>query len=312
MASHIHKKIFFRFRSVACLALAMTICACAGASRPPQAGAPRGANGQPYPVLIPDSLDRKQSVLAAWASLAQNSTAKPELQPVTGTVRSLPTANSNSLYLPKVTEKPVMTEEETRESLRRFISAETQLVGAKLPELSLTLRTELADGTKRARYEQRPFAYPLRGGYGILEISFLTDRRITQIYSTCLPDVEKYRRAVNTLAPVIKSADDAAKAVRGKAFTFADDAGNTQNVTISANDTLTVRELVIYPLLRENTLELHLAWEIVYAQTNSSSKAVYLDAVSGEILSAVTVPIPSAQGSGGSLQADEELHGTGR
>ncbi|HMF55266.1 MAG TPA: hypothetical protein VK619_02810 [Pyrinomonadaceae bacterium] len=288
MALHIYKKKVFRLKVGASLALAVMICACAGASRPPQAGAPRGANDQPYPILIAYSPERQQAVLAAWATLTQNSDAKPDLQPVTATVKSLPTTSTgNSLYLPKVTEQPLMNEEETRESLRRFISSEPILVGAKLPELSLTLRTDVADGTKRARYEQRPFAHPLRGGYGILEISFATDRRITQITSTCLPDVEKYRRTIYRLAPVIKVAEDAAKAVRGKAFTVTDDAGNTQNVTVSASDALTVRELVIYPLLRENMLELHLAWEIVYSQTTSSStKAVYLDAVSGDILGA--------------------------
>lgn len=275
--------------------LALVVCACAGASRPPQAGAPRSANGEPYPVLIPDSPDRKQSVLAAWATLAQNPTATPELQPVTATLRSLPAESVGALRLPKVTEKPVMTDEEMRESLRRFIGAEAGLIGAKLPELSLVETTKLANGTSRARYEQRPFTYPLRGGYGVLEISFSQDRRIEQIYSTCLPDTEKYRRAVNGLAPMIKTADDAAKAIRSKAFAFTDEAGNTQSITVGANDAVNVRELVIYPMLRENRLELHLAWEIFYTQNNSSSKAVYLDAISGDVLAAVVPQVSSGR-----------------
>ena len=290
MALYIYKKKFFLLKLGSCLALALAASACAGTARPPQAGAPRGANGQPYPILIPDSPDRNQSALAAWASLTQNSVAKPELQPVTSTVRSLPADTNSSLYLPKVTEKPVMTDEETRESLRRFISAQTVLVGAKLPELSLTQTTKLPDGNLQASYVQRPFAYPLRGGYGILKINFSPARRVTQIYSTCLPDTENYRRIIRTLTPAIKTAEDAAKGIRGKAFTFTDDAGGAQNVTIGANDNINVRELVIYPLLRENRLELHLAWEIAYAldtsSTASSYKAVYLDAVSGDILDA--------------------------
>ena len=278
-----NRKISFRLKFYSALGMAFAMCACAGASRP-QAGAPRGAGEPPYPVIVPDNPDRASAALAAWATLTQNSTSKPELEPVTGTVRGMPPGSS--FYLPKVTEGPKMNDEERRESLRRFIGSQTVLVGAKLPELSLVLQTNLADDSTRARYEQRPFAYPLRGDYGILEITFAQDRRVTQIFSTCIPDADKYRRALRTLAPAIKTAEDAAKAVAGRAFTFTDDAGNQQTVTVGANDDVTVRELVVYPRLRagpQNALELHLAWEIAVGRA-PSSRLIYLDAVTREVV----------------------------
>ncbi len=272
-----------------CVALAIWSCACA-ASTPPNASAPRASEPN-YPVILADDPDRRTTALAAWAALTREqgiiNAPEPELQPVTATVRSLP-ATSNTLYLPKVGADATMSEEEMREALRRFIVAESRLIGAPAQQLSLTQRTDRADGTKLAQYAQRPFRYPLRGGYGTLDISFAPDRRILQINSTCIPEVERLQRAGAGVRPT-SSAEEIAKLIVGKTLNYTDAAGNQQTSPITANDEITVRELVVYPRLRAgepNALEFHLAWEISVSQTPALT--VYLDAITNQIL--ITTP----------------------
>lgn len=244
----------------------------------------------PYPVLMTDSADRRDAALADWAKLTtaqgiRNAPA-PELQPVTATIHSLPPLVNTPLYLPKVGTGATMTEEETRESLRRFITSMSSLLGAAPAELSLVQRTDLADGTKKARYEQRPFvAYPLRGDYGVLEISFAPDRRVIQITSTCIPEIEQLRRAGTGIHPK-QTADDVPKLIAGRTFTYTDATGNKQTLTIATADQVTVRQLVVYPLPRVSdpaALEFHLAWEITVGGS-SNPATIYLDAVTDELI----------------------------
>lgn len=271
------------------LALALLACACACAATPaPDAAGPR-ANIPVYPTII-DSNDRRQVALAAWANLTRaqgtSSAPAPELQPVTLTLKSIPSV-SPPLYLPKVGASQTMTEEETRESLRRFIIAQSTLIGADPPQLSLVLRTDLADGTKRARYEQHPFRYPLRGGYGQLEITFAPDRRLLQLNSTCIPETEQLQRTLVALTPA-SNADQAATNIVGRNVTYTDATGNQQSFTVASNDEIKVRELVIYPLARAGepaALELHLAWEIMVG-AGPAARIVYLDAVTNKVIAA--------------------------
>jgi hypothetical protein len=269
------------------LAVAVWTCACAAAPAP-DASRP-GANVPNYPVILADDPDRRTTALATWAALTREqgvtNAGVPELQPVTATLRSLP-AISTSLYLPKVGTEATMSEEETREALRRFIIAESRLIGADPPQLSLTGRTDRADGTKLAQYAQRPFRYPLRGGYGVLEISFTPDRRILQISSTCIPDVERLQRSGTALRPT-SAAEDVSRFIAGKTLNYTDAAGAQQTSPLVTSDQITVRELVVYPRLRATepaALEFHLAWEITVSQTPALT--VYLDAITNEILNA--------------------------
>jgi hypothetical protein len=267
------------------VALALCLNACAAKPSP---NAP-ASNEPAYPVLMTDSTDRRDAALADWANFTtaqgiRNAPA-PELQPVTATIRSLPSFTGMALYLPKVGAGPMMSEEETRESLRRFITGMSSLLGADPPQLSLVLRTDLADGTKKARYEQRPFAYPLRGDYGVLEISFAPDRRVLQITSTCVPEIEQLRRAGAGIHPK-QTADEVPKLIAGRTFTYTDANGNKQTITITTADQVTVHQLVIYPLPRlsdPSVLEFHLAWEITVGNS-SNPTTIYLDAVTDEII----------------------------
>ncbi|MFN2598647.1 MAG: hypothetical protein ABR563_15855 [Pyrinomonadaceae bacterium] len=310
-------------RRLCALALASALSACAAASRGPDAGRPR-ANEPPYPVTLTADKDRTARALNAWAALAHGGglaadAPAPELQPITATPRALPAGATGALRLPLVEIKSGNKEnqdEATRESLRRFITSARDLLGVSLDQLSLT---EIAsDGTARvARYRQKPFPYPLRGGYGRLEIRFAPDRTVLALSSTAIPDTERLARALVVAEQQLKiTADQVAQKLAGRTFTVtanAISATGTANPTaatntsqsnanaagapnpnpptagetrtVAAGETVNVRQMVVYPVARDpGTLELHLAWE---AQVGAAGDTfVYLDAVTGEILAA--------------------------
>jgi hypothetical protein len=274
-----------------CLVLTVLAGACA-ASRPVDPAGPR-ANEPPYPVLLVEDVDRRETALGEWTTLTRDqgvmNAPAPELQPVTATLRSLPQLPA-PLYLPKVGEGTPMTEEETRESLRRFILYAHDLIGAEPRQLSLVLRTDLADGTKKAQYRQRPFRYPIRGGYGVLEISFAPDRRILQVTSTCIPGADQLQRAGAGVRPTV-TADQVAQRLSGQTITYTDAARNSHTLTVNSTAEITARELVVYPRPRASdpsVLEFHLAWEVGINPANErAAYLVYLDAVTGEIIAAV-------------------------
>jgi hypothetical protein len=283
-----------------CAALALLSGACA-ATPPPSATGPR-PEGPPYPVVLAESAERRQGTLAAWERLASEqgiaaSAPAPELQPVTASVRSLP-ALPAPLSLPKVgdagntSQSKQKWEDATTEALRRFIDSNARLFGAEPQQLSLVLLTDAADGTKKAKYQQRPFRYPLRNGFGELEISFTDDRRILQITSTCIPEIEQLQRAGTGIRPRYSS-DEAAQKLIGRSFTYTDATGSRHDDTIQVGDAVTIRELVVYPILRPgqtDALDFHLAWEVFL--TRLPNYAIYLDAVTDELI-AVTPLRPS-------------------
>ena len=254
----------------------------------PNATGPR-PNEPAYPVLLIETNDRREAALTAWTKFAieqgiANAPA-PELQPVTATIRSLPALSGMPLYLPKVGDTCPMNEENARESLRRFITSASQIIGAPPQQLSLVQRIDAADGTQRALYEQRPFRYPLRNGYGKLEITFTPDRRVQQINSTCITDIEQLQRAGAGTRPRW-DADKVGAQLLNRTLTYKDAAGGEHTLTIIKGDEVIVRQLVIYPIPRASdptALEFHLAWEITVKRP-SDSLTIYLDAVTDDLL----------------------------
>jgi len=256
--------------------------ACA-ALQPPSANGPQ-PNTPPYPVVVNDS-GRQESGTLAWQQLsqryglAQNTTA--DLNPLLGTLHSLPDNSTGSIYLPKVGDNPVQSEEETRESLRRFIVDIQNLIGAEPSDLSLVERVDEPSGAKIARYEQRPFRYPLRGDFGDLTIRFQSDRRVLNISSTCLPNSDRLQAALNNLTPKVTQ-DSAISLVKGRAVTV-----GARTFTLPENTQVDVHQMVAYVLLSPDrqTVELHLAWEIDV--TNGPIKTIYLDAISEQVIAVV-------------------------
>ena len=280
-------------RFALCALLALLSGACAS-TPPPDAAGPR-PNEPPYPVLMVETPNRRAAAFQAWAQFAGEQgvpdTPAPELQPVTATIRALPASAGTALYLPKVGDSQPMSEENTREALRRLITSVSPLLGAQPTHLSLTQRVDAADGTQRALYEQRPFRYPLRGGYGKVEITFTPDRRVLQINSTAIPEIEQLQRAGAGVRPKW-AAEELPAQLAGKTFTYTDAAGNGQTLTVNQAEDVLVRELIVYPRPRAadpTVLEFHLAWEITL-KSDPAGAAVYLDAVTNELLAVERAP----------------------
>ena len=276
------------------IALIVTIAAFASgacaALQPPDADGPR-SNVPPYPIGLADPAARLEEASVAWFQMSQRYglTAKTEanLNPFTGTIESLP-ANAGPIVLPKIGTEPEQTEEQVRESLRRFIVEWRQLIGADPDQLSLVERTDEPSGVKLARYEQRPFRYPLRGEFGKLLIRFRADRQLVSISSTCIPNADRLQAPLAGLTPKV-TADQAVDHVRRQPVVAPDASGRQQTFTIPSTAAVTARELVVYARPASDPsgdqsggLQLYLAWEIEVG--NGPIKTVYLDAVSDQVL----------------------------
>jgi hypothetical protein len=263
--------------------------ACA-ALQPADATGPR-ANLPPYPIGLADPAARLEEASVAWYQMSQRYglTEKTEanLNPFTGTLANLP-PNAGRIALPAVGSDAEKTkeqiEEQTRESLRRFIVAWHQLIGADPNQLSLVERTDEPSGVKVARYEQRPFRYPLRGEFGKLVIRFRPDRQVVSLSSTCIPNADRLQTPLAGLTPKI-NADEAVDHVKRQPVVVTDASGRQQTYSVPANATLAAPELVVYALPAAESsggLQLYLAWEIEV--TNGPVKTIYLDAISDQVL----------------------------
>jgi hypothetical protein len=253
---------------------------------PPNAAGPRG-NEAPYPVLLAEDNHRKETTLAAINHLMGSdvaSTTAPSLQPVTATIESLPMSTATGSYLPKLGANPTMNEEETRESLRRFIRDWQGPIGADPAKLSLVERVDQPDGSKMARYEQRAFRYPVRGDYGRLEIRFTPERRVLNITSTCIPDADKIQTALAAV-PVKLKAEDAVKQLTTIEVPYSNASSNNLTFRPTANNQLEPHELTTYITRaagQTNALAFYVAWEI--GISGAPINIVYLDAVSGQVV----------------------------
>lgn len=264
------------------LVLVSILTTSCGAMQPPDTGGPR-ANTPVYPpTLKEDPMRRDATLNAVYQVLApQGSVSEVALQPVTATIQSLP-ADTVALYLPKVGTEPTMTEDETRESLRRFIEEWRHIIGSDPNQLSLVQRTDQPDGRKIAAYNQRPFRYPLRGNFGKLQISFNAERRVLNLTSTCIPDAGRLQTQLASVNPVLK-AEDAVKYVRENALSFIDANGRRQLISIPTSSSVGANELVFYVKPGElDSLEFHLAWAVIVS--NAQFKVLYVDAVKAEVL----------------------------
>ena len=265
------------------LAFLLLAFACSGCAplQPPSADAPRGEAA--YPFVITEDPERREVALAAASQLFQPATKEPPaLQTVTATIRSLP--SGFNLYLPKLGTAAVMNEEETRESLRRFLREWSGLIGADPTRLSLVERVDAPDGSKIANYEQRPFRYPIRGPFGRVHVRFATDRRVLSLSSTSIPDAERLQPAIAAMSPKL-TAEDAAARIRGKGVPYQNESGTQSILQVPAAPEDNARDLVLYVQAsptNPNALEFHLAWEVQVG--GSGGRKVYVDAITGDVV----------------------------
>ena len=272
--------------SIFALATMLLASACA-AFKPTDAGGP-ASNLPQYPVTLPDLGTRLEEASMAWYQLSQRyglpGKTEANLQPYTATLESLPANLPAPIYLPKVGSQTNPTEEETRESLRRFIVEWQRLIGSDPNQLSLVERIDEPSGVKIARYQQRPFRYPLRGGFGNLEIRFRSNGQLVSFSSNCIPNADRLQSTLNGLPPKV-TGEQAVNHIKTQPITFTNAAGQPQSVTLPANAVVEARQLVVYAQpskVPPSGLEIRLAWEIDI--TNASISRVYLDAISDEII----------------------------
>ena len=257
------------------LVTVVTAGACA-AFQPTDANGP-AANQPQYPIALPDVGARLEEASLAWYQLSQQYgiTGKTEanLHPYTATLESLPANLPGPIYLPKVGSPTNPTEDDTRESLRRFLVEWQRLIGADPNQLSLVERIDEPTGVKVARYEQRPFRYPLRGEFGSVVIRFRSNGQLVGFSSNCIPNTDRLQAALNALTPAI-TAEQAADHVKSQ-----------QVVSLPGNAKIEARQLVVYAQpskVPPSGLEIRLAWEIDV--TNGPITKIYLDALSDEII----------------------------
>lgn len=280
----------------------LLISSCGARDRTTDAGQPR-ATEMPAPILLLIPATREAAVRTAWQTLlreqgitANESLAPLNLSPVTKTITMLPSLPAN-LRLPRVGDPAATGGQRTadeRESLRRFINANNTLTGVTGDTLTLIETNDLTNNTRRALYEQRPFIYPLRGGYGRVIIDYTTDNRVLNLTSTALPEAGAADERLRTLSARL-TADEARATLVGKVVEVKSGGGSSTQRTLSG-DAENLRklaratELVVYPIPAagegdEASIVLHLAWELS-VEDAGGRYFVYVNAISGEILGA--------------------------
>ncbi|HEX7317024.1 MAG TPA: hypothetical protein VF297_24195 [Pyrinomonadaceae bacterium] len=291
--------------AVVIVMLAFVLGACASAARPAGAERPRGNEAPKFAVLAASD-ERRTAALANWKAVvgeqSAEASATPELRPVTATLNALPVGLRDFPRLPLVVagDEKERTEEETRESLRRFLATAAPLLGTDLKSLSLVGVSDApasGAGAKSALYQQNPFAYPLRNGYGLVRVTFTPDLRVVGLSSTAVPEGDRLAR---TLAAVPKTlnAAQAAAALDNRALTYTEADGTQRTRTVTPADTKQAQQLVVFPVRRDDAaataLELHVAWEVTVGESANAPLVFYVDAATGEVLGgAVGIGVPA-------------------
>ena len=279
------------------LTVAISLSLSCAPLQPTNPTGPRG--GAAYPVILAEDAARRETAQASFNRLRSVTTSRnPEvvesgatavdLSPITATIASVPTANGG-IYLPKVGASAVMNEEETRESLRRFLRDWRDIIGSEPARLSLVDHLVQPDGTSVVNYEQRPFRFPIRGNFGKLQIRFGPDRRILSISSTCIPEADRVRSALRGLGATGAlsarlTAEDATKKLREIATSASVATPGASIPRLPASAQVTPRELVTHiqpSKKRADALEFRVAWEFEISGTQA--KLAYVDAITGEV-----------------------------
>ena len=234
---------------------------------------------QNYPSVIRDATDRRAKAEREWRRMLdvyKVPQTPPDLYPTISTPRSL-LGISGGIKLIAVPTDPGAEKLGLREAMKGFIDRWRELIGADPAAISLVNADE-SGALHRFTYRQSNYGFPIAGIYGEMSAVVSKDGRLMQLDDRFIPLVEVPAR------PQIDMAVAKQKVV-GRTFTYSDLAGREQKVQISRPEEIAVKQLVILPVEKGETIEVRLAWEVIAG--SSLAWTVYIDAMSGEDLRVV-------------------------
>jgi hypothetical protein len=258
------------FRLTFFIALAVFMVGCEAAPQVPN------TTQKNYPAVIKDSAERRAKAEREWRRMldAYNlQQTPPDLNPISYTPRSL-LGVSGGIKILAAQPEPGSEPLALREAMKRFIDRWRDLLGADPSAVSL-VGGDNSESAQRLTYRQVNFAFPVAGNFGEMVALVSPDGRLLQLDDRFIPTVELPNR------PQIER-EDAQKRVAGRTFTYTDIAGHEQRAQVGGLDEVSVKRAVILPLEKSDTLEVHLAWEVVAGK--SLTWTVYIDAINGEEL----------------------------
>jgi hypothetical protein len=235
-----------------------------------------GAGKQNYPVVIKDSADRRAKAERDWRRMLDSYAVPqtpPDFYPVTNAPRSL-LGVTDGIKLLSAKPEPGNEAFAVREAMRAFIDRWRDLLGVDPALISLS-GVEAAGDTEKMTYRQVSYPYPVAGNFGEMIAILSRDGRLMRLDDRFVPVVDL------PLKPSFER-EIAGKKVVGRTFTYTDIAGREQRTPIDAPTEVSVKRLVILPIEKSDSVEMHLAWEIVAGK--SLSWTIYIDAVTGEDL----------------------------
>lgn len=235
-----------------------------------------------YPPVIEDSPMRQQAAAQAWTRFLADwrlPETAPDLMPVTHTPRGLPAGLAGRVNLN--TKPGKFGELELKEALRLFIERSGGLLSGSEPGVALgpkdlSLLSFAGEGNfYRATFRQMSYPFHIAENYGELRFVIGKTGDLLQLSSSLLPDVSLPARA--EVKP-----ETVAERLLNREFTYTTIPGRPQSFRATQREDIRVGNLIVYPKLIGNRLEIHLAYPAIVG--NSQSWTVYVDAVNGEEL----------------------------
>ncbi len=262
---------------ITCFALIGGACAAPGqvATNTPQ------QQQNSYPPFVEDTAERQQFSQEAWKKFLAEwrlPELKPDLMPVLNTPRALPMELAGRI---NINTKPASSgsfgEMEAKEALRRFIERSSSVLSGEPVGLSdLSLMSFANEGNfYRAVFWQANYPFQIAEGYGELRFAIGKNGELLQWSSSLLPATKLPTRAE------IKSQAIYDKLL-GRQFSYSTIAGQPQSYKTTKREEIKIGELMVYPKLTGNRLEIHLAFPVTVG--NGMTWTVYVDAINGDEL----------------------------
>ena len=232
-----------------------------------------------YPAIIKVSAEHRARAERIWRRMLDVYNVPqtpPDLYPITDTPRTL-LGVSGGIKIMAAAPEPGTESLALREAMKGFIERWRDLLNADPTAVSL-VGANPSETSTRLTYRQANFAFSVAGTFGELVAVLSPDGRLLQLDDRFIPTVELPTR------PQVER-EGARKKVVGRTFTYTDIAGRPQQMSISSLAEVTVKEPVIFPIAKGDSIEVHLAWQLVAG--TSLSWTIYIDAITGEELKVV-------------------------